>query len=237
MVRNGFLKGLIVFAKKPVLGRVKTRLQPEVTPEETLKIYRAFSEDTIEKGASFQDMRIWLGAFPDSDDPWFLEISKKYSLLLFNQEGKDLGKRMEGAFHLLTGEKIDLKVIIGTDTPHLPLSYIRIAFDYLKTVPVVVGPSRDGGYYLLGISGDPPPIFEQIHWSTGSVFKETVQKLEGLKIPYRLLPEWFDIDTYQNLMDLYSRLSLSNRLGGALPARTWSVLNSIESFKGNRSGE
>ena len=222
------MNGLIVFAKKPLLGNVKTRLQPEISPELSLEIYRSFVEDTLEKVAGFPETRVWLGCYPDADDPWFRELSIKYKIQLFNQEGENLGERMERAFRKLEKEPIQFKVIIGTDTPHLPANYISEAFCYLKSYPVVIGPSRDGGYYLLGIAGSLPPIFDDIRWSTDTVFKSTTRKLEEKKISYYVLPEWFDIDNFKDLLHLKGHLLDLETNKSPVPKRTRLILNSVE---------
>ena len=223
------MNGLIVFAKKPLPGRVKTRLQPEITPEMSLEIYRSFVEDTLENISGFPETETWLGCYPEADDPWFRELSARYTLRLFNQEGENLGVRMERAFRKLNDRSIQFKVIIGTDSPHLPAEYISEAFYYLKSYPVVIGPSRDGGYYLLGIAGNLPPIFDDIKWSTNTVFTSTIRKLEEENIRYHLLPEGFDVDTFKDLLHLKSHLDdFKGSREGALK-RTRLVCDSIES--------
>lgn len=220
--------GLIVFAKKPLVGQVKSRLQPQISPGTALEIYRFFVEETLEKARALSGTAIWLGCFPDQDDPWFLDLSQKFEIRLFNQEGKDLGARMANAFKRLTGEKIGKKVIIGTDSPHLPLHFIRSAFELLEKTSVILGPSRDGGYYLLGLSGDPPPLFDGIAWSTDSVFKNTVRRLEEKNIPFKLLPEWYDIDQFKDLSALYRYWKNLRENGVEVPEKLFHYLDQLE---------
>jgi rSAM/selenodomain-associated transferase 1 len=220
--------GLIIFAKKPLLGQVKSRLQPQISPEISLEIYRFFVEETLEKVKALSNVSIWLGCFPDQNDPWFLELSRKFQLRLFNQEGEDLGARMAQAFERLTREKIRKKVIIGTDSPHLPLHFIQSAFEHLEKTPVILGPSRDGGYYLLGLSGDPPSLFDGIAWSTDSVLKSTIRRLEDKNIPFKLLPEWYDIDQFEDLSALYRYWENLKDNGGKVPERLFHYLDHLE---------
>jgi rSAM/selenodomain-associated transferase 1 len=223
--------GLIIFAKKPLAGQVKSRLQPKISPEMSLEIYRFFVEETLEKVKALSYVSIWLGCFPDQNHPWFLELSRKFNLRLFNQKGEDLGARMANAFDLLTHEKIEKKVIIGTDSPHLPLHFIRSAFELLEKTRVILGPSRDGGYYLLGLAGDPPSIFDGIAWSTDSVFKSTSRKLEGQNIPFKLLPEWYDIDQFNDLFALYRHWENLKENGGEVPEKLFYYLDCLEPIR------
>ncbi|MFI5305473.1 MAG: TIGR04282 family arsenosugar biosynthesis glycosyltransferase, partial [Nitrospiria bacterium] len=222
---------LIIFAKKLLPGQVKTRLQPQVSPEIALNIYRKFVEETLEKVKVIRDVTIWLGCFPDYNDPWLLSLSNSFRIQLFKQEGKDLGERMEHAFNMLTRKKYKRKVIIGTDSPHLPLHFIRSAFESLKKIPVVIGPSRDGGYYLLGISGQPPSVFRGISWSTDSVLKSTMLRLKEKQIPFKLLPEWYDIDRFEELNSLYAYWKGLKNNGGDVPDNLIHLLDEIESIR------
>ncbi|MBI1824456.1 MAG: TIGR04282 family arsenosugar biosynthesis glycosyltransferase [Nitrospirae bacterium] len=222
---------LIVFAKKPLLGQVKSRFQPVVSPEMSLEIYRNFVEVTLDSVKQLSDTEIWLGCFPDSAHPWFEELSKRFELQLFDQKGENLGIRMEKAFELLSQNKFHKKVIIGTDSPHLPLHFIQSAIQYLDHSPVVLGPSRDGGYYLLGISGEPPSLFDGISWSTESVLSSTLMKLLKQKIPFRFLPEWYDIDRFEDLVSLHAYWKSLKRAGGNIPEIFFRELDRLESIQ------
>ena len=107
---------LVLFAKKPVLGKVKTRLQPHITPENSLLLYRAFVESTLERVATIGQTGLFLGCYPDHSDPWFDELSKRFNCGLFSQEGNDLGERMANAFNRFEKAEFRKKVIIGTDS-------------------------------------------------------------------------------------------------------------------------
>lgn len=213
-------KGLIVFAKKPEPGKVKTRLQPQVGSHEALLLYQAFVVDTLARLSSLKGIKIFLGCFPNSSDPWFTGLSKRFGLHLFNQEGNDLGERMASAFVSLEVMGIRQKVIVGTDAPHLPLGYVENAFTLLESDPVVIGPSRDGGYYLLGIRGSVPDIFSGVAWSTPSVFNQTIERLKKGGVNHSLLPEWFDVDSYDDLLSLREHLKRLKEKGEPLPAET-----------------
>lgn len=219
---------LIVFAKKPVLGEVKSRFQPKISPEKSLEIYRSFVELTLEGVSHLSGVEIWLGCFPDSAGPWFHELSRKFDIKLFDQTGEDLGARMENAFKLVTKNRYQKKVIIGTDSPHLPLHFIQSAIQFMEKTPVVLGPSRDGGYYLLGISGELPLLFDGISWSSDTVLESTILKLREQNVPFRLLPEWYDIDRFEDLVALHSYWRRQKGIGNQIPARLFQVLNGLE---------
>lgn len=222
---------LIIFAKIPLIGQVKSRLQPQISPEKSLEVYCYFVEETLEKIKALSDVSIWVGCFPDCNNSWLLELSRKFNLRLFNQVGEDLGARMANAFGLLAREKFEKKVIIGTDAPHLPLHYIRSAFELLEKTAVILGPSRDGGYYLLGLAGDPPSIFDGISWSTDSVFRNTIRKLEDQIIPFKLLPEWYDIDQFNDLVELYRFWKILKESGGEVPEKLFNYLACLEEIR------
>ena len=102
-------------------------------------------------------------------------------------------------------------VLIGSDTPDLPVEYVHRAFDLLVHCQVVVGPSLDGGYYLIGIKNEVPDVFDGIQWSTEHVFSETIDRLDKGNISYGLLPQLDDVDELDDLNALLSRLRNSQR--------------------------
>ncbi len=120
------------------------------------------------------------------------------------QSDGDLGSRMSDAFRRsFAGGKHHRAVIIGTDCPGVDRKVIEQAFSVLEEYPVVVGPSRDGGYYLLGMTEDCPWLFESIAWSTDLVMSQTVHALEARQCEWAALPELQDIDTLEDLESLW----------------------------------
>ena len=91
-------------------------------------------------------------------------------------------------------------VLLGSDSPTLPLDYIERAWASLDDHPVVLGPTQDGGYYLIGIRDEVPPIFDHIAWSTPQVWDQTVSRLHQSQIPFAELPGWYDVDCLQDLL-------------------------------------
>lgn len=213
-------RSLILFARAPVPGRVKTRLMPDLTPDQAGGVYRAFVQDLLESTGRLEDVRRVVGCDPSAGDPFFRSLAKRYAVDLVDQRGVDLGRRMHNALSdELTGGKNPV-VLIGTDCPTLPITIVREAFTRLESVDLVLGPSLDGGYYLIGCSGGPPPVFDGIPWGTDRVLALTLEKLARLGTPSALLPFWYDVDSIQDLRFLSAHLEYLNRNGRVAPETT-----------------
>lgn len=145
--------------------------------------------------------QVWYSRYIDEADFWPSEDYTKYL-----QQGDGLGQRMKGAFRQTFADDFDKVVIIGSDCSGLSTSIIQQAFRLLEEQDVVVGPSQDGGYYLLGMRKFYPALFEQIKWSTSVVCEQTTDRLEKIGASYQLLPVLNDIDTAEDL-DQSQRLS------------------------------
>ena len=226
-------KALILFAKAPRAGGVKTRLQPFLTPEQTVRLYRAFINDTLALTSALKGIvrRIACDSGPSATrrDPFFSRLARRHRIGLMDQDGADLGARMRRAFEQALAEGMDPVVIIGTDSPTLPALHIRMAFETLRKVPAVLGPSTDGGYYLIGCSGGVPPVFENVDWGGGKVLAQTVERLNRHRIPHQMLPVWYDVDTLADLLFLSEHLSyLKERRSGAIAKETARVLKGLK---------
>jgi len=104
-------------------------------------------------------------------------------------------------------------LLLGMDSPTLPLRYISNAFEQLEDVDVVLGPAMDGGYYLIGVSGSDLPIFQDMNWSRPDVLATTVERLRGSSYRLGLLPPWYDVDTLDDWQMLRGHLSALRRAG------------------------
>ncbi len=180
---------LFIFIKNPILGQVKTRLASSIGHEEALRIYKALLFHTMKTSKSVEAHKIvYYSHFLDDNDIFDSSHFEKKI-----QTGNDLGERMSSAFaHTFT--KKEKMLIIGSDCAQITSKIIEDAFEILEKNDVVIGPTFDGGYYLLGMNQYYPQLFENIQWSTSSVFKQTIQHCETLKISYSLLPTLSDID-------------------------------------------
>jgi uncharacterized protein len=197
-----------VFAKQPVPGAVKTRLARETTPEWACEVAAAFLADTLDRVAVLPVERILVYA-PAQAQAWF-ESAGQGRFALQPQADGDLGQRMQAFFETHIGRGADCTVIVGTDSPTLPVDYIKEAFDLCADV--VLGPARDGGYYLLGCGPrGAPPIFDGIAWGTAGVLAETVRRLDGWHL--NLLPPWYDVDTLADWQALCGHIAAMRAAG------------------------
>lgn len=183
---------LLVFSKNPTLGKVKTRLAKTIGKEKALKVYKALLKKTASVLEELEvDIHLYYSDFIEKNDLFSTVATQKK-----RQTGEQLGERMSNAFResLISYNKV---VIIGTDLWTLEIQDIKNAFRALENHAAVIGPSTDGGYYLLGIKEVIPQIFLNKQWGTSSVLPNTLKDLKSIK--YHLLPEKNDIDTFSDL--------------------------------------
>jgi len=197
-------QALILFAKDPVAGQVKTRLSSLLDNSTTLNLYHHFLSDSIEKVCSVAEADRFIGIASNSQTGYFEDVSRRRSVQLFVQEGDNLGERMRRAFEDRFKEGYERVVIIGADSPTLPTAYIEQALQSKKEV--VIGPSTDGGYYLIGMQGKVTDVFEGVSWGTDQVLSETLDVLKGQRAEAELLPVWYDVDLPEDLRFLKTHL-------------------------------
>ena len=196
---------ILFFVKYPEKGRVKRRLSADLDEVITVELYKNFILDLLSTLEKFVvEFRICF--YPHNSREKFMEwLGTQYSYI--PQIGKDLGQRMKNSFIQTFAEGFQRVIIIGNDSPDLPGALIKEAFLSLKTHHAVIGPSFDGGYYLIGfkVSTFLSGVFEGINWSTDTVFQETLNVLEKAKYNIYILPKWRDVDTFTDLKDLFQR--------------------------------
>lgn len=184
-------QALIIFARNPIRGKVKTRLAATMGEDKALSIYQSLLEQTVQITRELPcDRYVFYADGISLNDHWLDDVYLKRK-----QSGEDLGARMYHAFDTLFQESYEQVLIIGTDCFELTTDTIQKAFTFLNNHQVVIGPSSDGGYYLLGMRQFFPFLFEGIAWSTDTVYSSTIQQLEQHKISYHILPVLNDIDT------------------------------------------
>lgn len=184
-------QALIIFARNPVRGKVKTRLAATMGHDKALSIYQLLLEHTVHITQQLPcDRYVFYADGISKNDIWSDDLYLK-----INQEGKDLGQRMLHAFDTLFQQGYQKIIIIGTDCFELSSSILLDALTALDEKEVVIGPSEDGGYYLLGMRQFFPFLFEEKAWSTNTVYSSTVQQLAIQNIRYNTLPILNDIDT------------------------------------------
>ncbi len=195
-------RALILFLKKPEKGKVKTRLAQTLGDELVLELYNQFVADILETCGEVDADTIIALSFENGqiDEPGFSDEFK-----CIEQRGKDLGERMYNA--LMETADLGYKdiVLIGSDIPDIPVGLIQDAFDKLHSSDVVLGPSKDGGYYLIGFNRDKlnPAVFDGIIWSTPRVLDSTVEVLKTLGFAWNFLIPWLDIDDLNDLRNYY----------------------------------
>lgn len=211
-----------IFFRFPAPGRVKKRLAYEIGEDAALKAYESMLDATIENVSKLKGIDIY-GFFEGeiaspnlplpSDNPpipslekggkggfekeWVLELLKKLPLVA--QEGANLGERMYKAIQWLYDNGYQKISLIGTDSPDLPLYFINEAFKKLDSYELVIGPSEDGGYYLIGMKEPIEMVFKNIEWGTDKVLKDTILNARTAGKSYFLLSEWYDIDDFNTL--------------------------------------
>jgi uncharacterized protein len=219
---------IIIFAKSPASASVKTRLRGLLSAETAGRLAEAFLYDTVEAALRLKEARLFLACSPGRRDPCFQALARRHRITLIDQKGKDLGQRMAAAFRELSRRGFRRILIIGSDLPTLPAPHLRQAFRLLRRQEVVVGPSLDGGYYLIGISQQVPPIFDGIPWSSEEVFSITLEKILKAKVSCGLLPFWYDVDRPEDLRFLRLHLRLLHQEGERVAERTSAMIEMIE---------
>ena len=190
---------LLIFTKSPILGEVKTRLQPDYTPEQSLTVHKRLMLNTLELTKNLKDFDIELCCAPDRNTSFFLECEKNFPISLNNQEGADIGERMAFSLSvsLQTYEKV---IVIGTDCPDIDVDYITQAFAALNENDAVIGPASDGGYVLLGLTKFSMALFTDISWSSDKVYAQTKKVFENLSWSLKELGIMHDLDRPEDLL-------------------------------------
>ena len=188
---------LIIFARNPIPGKVKTRLAATIGAERTLDIYKQLLLLTHAATTGINCSKVvYYSDHIEANDLWNAGYKKAL------QQGNNLGERMSNAFDEVLKGKFSKAVIIGTDCPELSSTIIEEAFDKLEEYDVVLGPAADGGYYLLGMKVAHPQMFSNIKWSTNTVLSQTIAVCNEFNLSYHCLAVLHDIDEESDLQYL-----------------------------------
>lgn len=186
---------VVVFAKEPVPGTVKTRFCPPCDAAQATELYRAFVRDTIALVARAEPSAMLMAydAGASGGDPAWLREAAGDGWVFVDQGAGDLGDRLVR----ITGRFVGAGpvAIIGSDSPTLPGASLREAFRALESVDAVLGPTLDGGYYLVGLRRPMPELFRGIPWSTERVWRESLGRLAQTGAEWHELPRWYDLDS------------------------------------------
>jgi len=193
---------LAVMARYPVPGATKTRLAATMGTHTAARLSRAFVLDLEDRLRSLAVEVRWFYSPPERDFASLLRRPARCA----PQAGGDLGTRMRDVFERLFAEGYQRAVMIGSDAPHIDLAVVQRAYEELAPDRVVLGPSLDGGYYLIGLAG-PHDVFTGIPWSTPTVLQRSRDRAQTLGLGVRLLPPTFDIDEAADLARLLQVLA------------------------------
>lgn len=186
---------LIIFASNLEKGKVRTRLVEDIGEDQALNVYhklRLYTKEITKKLNC--EKAVYYSDHVDNNDLWDNMIYDKHL-----QEGQESGERMQNAFATAFAEGKDRVVIIGTDCIELESYMIKEAFAVLQSNDVVIGPSRQGGYYLLGMRKFFPTLFEGKQWGTDDLLMDTILDLKKMNARYYLLKTLSEIDTLDDL--------------------------------------
>lgn len=222
---------LVIMAKKPEPGQVKTRLSPEISARSAADIYHHFLLDKLEEMGKIKGADLAIAYWPLSARETFADLAEG-NFSFFPQVDGDLGARMNTIVCQQIDMGYDTVCIIGSDSPDLPRSLVLDSFQIHAEgkADVVLGPSTDGGYYLISMQTSHPEIFKDIPWSTDHVLSTTLKKTKESGLRVELLAEWDDIDTYQDLIVFYNKYTHSQSKGSTPGSKTLAFLSTIKNF-------
>jgi len=197
---------LLTVAKRPMPGRTKTRLTPPLSPAQAAALYECFLQDTLDLMRRVPQTQPVIAYLPQEAETYFTELAPDFESIL--QQGQALGARLDNALthYLQLGYKH--VAIMNSDSPTLPADYLAAAFEALAgEADVVLGPSDDGGYYLIGLKRPAPRLLREVQMSTSTVTADTLTLAakEGLRV--KLLPAWYDVDDAEALVRLSTEIA------------------------------
>ena len=195
-------KVIVFFTRIPTLGKTKTRLEPFLSKELCVKLQTAFIKD-IYNNIKNMGIDIIIN-YSDHGDLEILKNIMHKGVYFLKQEGKDLGEKMHNAISFALREYRNV-VLIGSDLPLISKKDIEVAFKVLETKDIVISPTYDGGYYLIGMKEENKDIFS-IRYSTSSVFEETIDKIKNKGKSYGKGEIQLDIDDRDDFLRLYKIL-------------------------------
>ena len=218
-------EAVVVFVKAPLPGLVKTRLAPRFGTERAAALYRAMAEDLLDRLEALEGVRLEI-RFAPARESALLRNWLGARRRLTPQRGADLGDRMAAAFRAAFRDGCERCVLVGSDVPELLAERVSEAFAKLERNDLVLGPSRDGGYYLVGMRQSRPELFKGMPWSTERVYAETTRRARALGLRVARLRILADIDTPADV-DRLSRRLRSRRVPAAQMPRVVAWLRRV----------
>ena len=206
-------------------GEVKTRMCPPLTPDEAASLHGSLVMDAVERTRSLRGFDVFLACAPGMDHPFFQTLAARHRLRLCDQVGDDLGQRMEHALTAAFTHGYAYALLVGTDIPNLSAGHYQRAKALLQDTDVVLGPTEDGGYYLVGAKHPVPALFADIPWSTGDVLARSRARAEQAGLVVGLLDPERDLDTFDDVRAFLHEESESGKK--TLSTRTGNVLHTL----------
>lgn len=198
-------RSLLVVAKQPIAGQTKTRLCPPLTGKSAAELYEHFLRDTLEIMQRVPNVQRSIVYLPEDAEDYFRQLAP--AMTLSRQQGETLGERLDHLLSAALAAGAECAVVMDSDSPTLPAAYVAQAFDRLEEADVVLGPCRDGGYYLIGVRQPQPRLLREVPMSTPTVLRDTIFLADQLGLRVALLPEWYDVDTVAELDHLRAEVA------------------------------
>ena len=225
---------IIIFAKAPVPGAVKTRMCPPLTPDEAATLQGSLVMDAVEGARSLRDFDMYVACTPGREHPFFQTLAGRHQMQWCDQMGDDLGRRMDHALTHVLARGYRYAVLVGTDTPALTRRHYVRAQEALQSHDVVFGPAEDGGYYLVGLTRPIPALFDDIPWSTEHVLAQSRAQAETLGLTVGLLDCERDLDTFDDVRAIVRDSAGAGHM--KLSTRTANVLHAVIQRHGAQHG-
>jgi uncharacterized protein len=223
------MNALLVIAKQPAAGQTKTRLSRALGPAGAAQLYEGFLRDTLGIARAVADVTRLIYYAPLESAPYFADMAPDF--LLTPQRGAGLGERLDYVLTRYLNDGFQRVVVLDSDSPTLPPAYVAQAFHDLTDHEVVLGPCRDGGYYLIGLTRPQPRLLREVQMSQPNVLRDTLALAEQAGLRVSLLPAWYDVDTEAELVHLQAELGVA---GGAQARYTRDLLAAMASPSGSR---
>ena len=211
---SGSDRVLVIMAKAPRLGEVKTRLTPRLSPTAVTAFYRCLLDDTLTLARSLSDVEVAIMC-PDSDVNELAQLAGSAAIVVA-QEGEGLAAGLTSVFAHFTEDRQRRTIAFNSDSPHLPRSVLEEAFETLAAHDVVVGPTHDGGYYLVGAKAPHTTLFRRDGMGTSSALERLLSRAQALELSVGFADPFYDIDVTDDL----TRLAAELRLAPARAPRT-----------------
>lgn len=221
---------LNIFAKAPVLGTVKTRMSPPLSPAQCLRLHEALLSHTLSRMRPIIASGVEASLCLTGTLKQALEQAARMEARGFEvdvQRGAHLGERLGHALATRFNQGFSKAIFVGSDCPELGAKTVRDAIGALNRQEVVIGPAQDGGYYLIGFAACLPEILQGIPWGTAAVCETTLDRLRRRGVGWTLLERQADLDTFADLEQFFRQASPACRLQGGIDPALFATIREL----------